>query len=228
MKKIIMVILILSILLLYVMPTQAEQGGLAYQLKKMQEAKGEAEKESQEETDVICEMVEIDPWKNVSEWENSHGYTFPVYGKTSVDLSPISDYLSILEDKGIYISLLEMLITNNRKDYAGREHDYISAKIGESFYLTYLYYLDDSKFSLSLEVPCIYRPIDEALQLLLVSTLSIDEEEAGKLYKRLQYNVIDEWCVIETDQYTITYSEPRLNNGNLAGFVILSVEKFLK
>ena len=45
---------------------------------------------------------EIDPQQNVSDWKRENGYDFPVYGTTSVDLSPISDYLNLLKENNIF------------------------------------------------------------------------------------------------------------------------------
>jgi hypothetical protein len=205
---------------------EATTGGLAHRLNEVKKQQGELEEEQQSaESNITPEKEEVDPWLNVSNWEKEHGYTFPFYGKTSVDLSPISDFLSLLESNNIYIPIQEILITNNRKDYEGHEHDYISAKIGDTFYLTYICYLDGSKIRLSLEVPRTYRPMDEALKLLIVSVLSVEYDEAEKMLQRLYYNVIDERCEIETSDYYLLLIEPRYSNGALVGFVSLTVEK---
>ena len=158
----------------------------------------------------------------MNQWKLDHGYDFPIYGSTMADLSPISDYLSILADNGIYLKLPELVITHKE------DCEWIYSKVGDFFYLTYVYYNDMSRYSLDLEVPLTYRPRDEALTLLLVSMLDMNYEDAAELYGRLQYNVIDNWCVMETDEYNVSYYEPRVKNGELAGFVSLGIEKKLK
>ncbi len=158
----------------------------------------------------------------MNQWKLDHGYDFPIYGSTMADLSPISDYLSILADNRIYLKLPELVITHKE------DCEWIYSKVGDFFYLTYVYYNDMSRYSLDLEVPLTYRPRDEALTLLLVSMLDMNYEDAAELYGRLQYNVIDNWCVMETDKYNVSYYEPRVKNGELAGFVSLGIEKKLK
>ena len=165
---------------------------------------------------------EIDPWQNVSDWKRENGYDFPVYGTTSVDLSPISDYLNLLKENNILVKLPELNI------YHYDTHDWVHSVIGDSFWLTYLYYFDGSLIRLCLEVPSIYRPKDKALVLMIVSMLSIDEEDAEGLYSTLQYNVIDEYCTIETEDYELEYFEPRYSSGELMGFVTLTVDKKVK
>ena len=153
------------------------------------------------------------------EWMSENNYNFPIYGTTSANLTPISDYLSLLEENGIYISLPELTITN------GDEYDWIYSKIGEDFYLTYLYYHDGSKYTLKLEVPRTYRPCDSALTLLIVSMLSVDMDAASKMYNRLQYNIIDDYSEIVADEYTVSYWEPGYSSGNSFDIICLSVEK---
>ena len=153
------------------------------------------------------------------QWQRDNGYDFPVYGDTTADLSLISDFLSLLEENGIYIKLPDLSIVNNDG------YDRIYSKVADSFYLTYIWYFDTAKCSLELQVPRSYRPMDEALKLLMVYMLSMSEDEATKLYSDLQYNVIDDLCIMEYTDYFISYYEPRYSNGELMDFVSLCVEK---
>lgn len=164
----------------------------------------------------------LSPAENTIEWRNSHGYTFPVYGETAADLSPISDYLSLLAENSIFLSLPELQIAE-KKDF-----DWISSEIGNNFWLLYRPYHDGSGYALQLQLPYSYRPMEEAFPLLLVSTLSVDINEADTMFGTMQYNIIDGSCEIRGDGYTVTYSEPRLSDGKLADFAILEVEKRMK
>lgn len=165
---------------------------------------------------------ELTAAKSATSWRNGNGWSFPIYGETKADLSPISDYLHLLEEHNIYISLPEMLITQRE------EYDWVSCEIGESIWLNYIYYHDGSRYVMRMQLPYTYRPIDEAFPILLASVLSVDLDDAKSMYERLKYNIIDENSEIRTDGYVITYNEPRLSNGSLGGFAFLSVEKILK
>lgn len=156
-------------------------------------------------------------WTN--KWKNDNGYTFPIYGSTTADLSPISDYLALLAENNIFLSLPELQIAE-KKDF-----DWISSEIGNNFWLLYRPYHDGSGYVLQLQLPYSYRPMEEAFPLLLVSTLSVDINEADTMFGTMQYNIIDGSCINRGDGYTVTYSEPRLSDGKLADFAILEVEK---
>ena len=54
-------------------------------------------------------VEEVDPWMNPRNWVREHGYDITVYGETSADLSPVSDYLSILEEHWIFYKPKELL-----------------------------------------------------------------------------------------------------------------------
>lgn len=154
-----------------------------------------------------------------NKWKLDNGYTFPIYGSTTADLSPISDYLSILAENDIILTLPELQISNKE------EYEWVSSEIGDGFWLLYRPYHDGSKYSLQLQLPYTYRPIGQAFALLLVSTLSMEIDDAEAMYDKLKYNIINESCKIETDDYTVTYSEPRLSSGKLASFAVLEVTK---
>lgn len=155
-------------------------------------------------------------------WRNDNGYDFPIYGATTADLSPISDYLALLHENSILLSLPELQIS------AKTDYDWISSDIGSNFWLLYRPYHDGSKYSFQLQLPYTYLPMDDAFTLLLVSTLSMDVNEASALLTTLRYNIIDETCEMKADEYTVTYSEPHLSNGKLADFAVLEVVKTLK
>lgn len=155
-----------------------------------------------------------------NQWKREHGYDFPIYGSTSVDLSPISDYLMLLSENGIFITLPELVISHDHAEY-----EWIYSTISEpDFYMRYMYYNDGSKYSMSLQVPMSYRPQYEALAYLMVSMLDIEYQEADDLLYSLQYNVIDHASSIETDDYTLDYFE----NAKIGGFLALTVTKLIK
>jgi len=161
----------------------------------------------------------LSDWEATNKWKQEHGYDFPIYGATSVDLSPISDYLTLLSENGIYITLPELGITH-RDDC-----EWIYSTISDpDFYMRYMYYNDGSKYNLSLQVPMSYRPQYEALAYLIVSMLGIEYQEADDLLYSLQYNVIDHTSSIETDDYALDYFE----NAKIGGFLALTVTKFIK
>ena len=151
-----------------------------------------------------------------------NGYTFPVYGATTADLTPISDFLALLAENNIYLALPELQISEKT------DFDWISSQIADNFWLLYRPYHDGSRYVLQLQLPYSYRPMEEAFPLLLVSTLSIGITDADALFGTLQYNIVNDSCTLRTDSYTITYSEPRLSDGKLADFAVLEVEKVLK
>lgn len=164
----------------------------------------------------------LSPRENTANWKSANGYDFPIYGTTAADLTPISDYLSLLAENKILLSLPELQISEKA------EYDWISSEIADGFWMLYRPYHDGSRYVLQLQLPHTYRPIDDAFTLLLVSTLSMDLADAEDLYGTLQYNIVNETCEIRTDEYIVTYSEPRLSSGKLAGFAVLEVTKYLK
>lgn len=153
---------------------------------------------------------------------SDHKYDFPKYGSTNADLSPLYDYLSLLEENNIYLSIPNLLISNNE------DHDWISADIGNGFWILYRPYNDGSRYSFLLQLPYSYRPIDEAFPLLLVSTLSIEINDAKEIYRTLQYNIMGETCELKTEDYIVSYYEPRYSDGRLGSFAQLEVTRFLK
>ena len=155
-----------------------------------------------------------------NQWKLKHNYDFPIYGSTSVDLSPISDYLTLLSENGIYIELPELVISHNHDEY---EWIY-STFPGTDFWLLYKYYNDGSKYSLLFQVPISYRPQYEALAYLMVSVLNIGYPEADELLHSLQYNVINHSSGIKTNDYELDYYE----NATIGGFLSLSVTKHIK
>ena len=164
--------------------------------------------------------ISAQEWTN--QWMNDNGYTFPVYGATTADLTPISDFLGLLAENNIYLALPELQISEKT------DFDWISSQIADNFWLLYRPYHDGSRYVLQLQLPYSYRPMEEAFPLLLVSTLSIGISDADALFGTLQYNIVNDSCTLRTDSYTITYSEPRLSDGKLADFAVLEVEKLLK
>ena len=164
--------------------------------------------------------VSADEWTTT--WRNDNGYDFPIYGATIADLNPISDFLALLHENNILLSLPELLISEKT------DFDWISSDIGNNFWLLYRPYHDGSKYSFQLQLPYTYLPMDDAFTLLLVSTLSMDVNEASTLLTTLRYNIIDGTCEMKADGYTVAYSEPRLSNGKLADFAALEVVKMLK
>lgn len=162
----------------------------------------------------------LSDFEATNQWKLEHGYDFPIYGSTSADLSPISDYLTLLSENGIYITLPELTISHDHAEY-----EWIYSTISHpDFYMLYVYYNDGSQYMLSLEVPMSYRPKYEALAYLMVSVLDIDYQEADDLLNSLQYNVIGHASSIETDDYVLDYFE----NAKTSGFLTLSVTKFAK
>lgn len=143
---------------------------------------------------------------------------FVMFGKTDADLSPIYDYLSLLKENGIYLKLPDLSVTKKE------DRDYIYTEIGKTMNLSYSYWLDGTADNLMMEVPIEYKPKDEALTLMIMSMLSLDHEEAEKLYASLQYNVIDDGSSIELDNYILTYSDIR--NGS-TGVLMLGIYREL-
>ena len=140
------------------------------------------------------------------------GFTEPdffMYGFTDSDLAPIADYLSLLQDNGIFLKLPDLSVTKKE------DQDWIYTKIGKSIWLTYQYYLDGSRQALWMEFPMDYKPKDEAHVLLIMSMLSIEKNKAEELYKSLQYNLIDGNSELSTEAYKLTYYEIcQGNNGS--------------
>lgn len=162
----------------------------------------------------------LSDWEATSKWKQEHGYDFPIYGSTSVDLSPISDYLTLLSENGIYITLPELVISHDHAEY-----EWIYSTFPDpDFWLLYMYYNDGSKYKMLFQVPISYRPQYEALAYLMVSVLGIEYQEADDLLYSLQYNVIDHTSSIETDDYALDYFE----NATIGGFLALTVTKFIK
>ena len=139
-------------------------------------------------------------WTATHQWAREHGYEFPIYGSTSVDLSPISDYLAILNENGIYFTLPDLSISDHG------EYVWITSYFSD-YWLLYKYYNDGSGYSMLFQVPAVYRPKDEALALLMVSVLDIDREKAESLMRSLRYNVIDKYAQIRSDEYILEYME---------------------
>ena len=155
-----------------------------------------------------------------NQWKHEHGYDFPIYGSTSADLSPISDYLTLLSENGIYIMLPELVISHDHAEY-----EWIYSTISDpDFYMLYMSYNDGSKYKMLLQVPISYRPQYEALAYLIVSVLDIEYQEADDLLYSLQYNVIDHASSIGADDYALDYFE----NAKIGGFLALTVTKFAK
>ena len=168
------------------------------------------------------EKRDISAQEATNQWKNDHGYTFPIYGATTADLSPISDFLALLAENNIFLTLPELQISQ-KEDF-----DWVSADIGNGFWLLYRPYHDGSRYVFLLQLPYSYKPMEEAFPLLLVSTLSMDISEADSLFGTLQYNIMGETCEFKADHYTVAYSEPRLSNGKLADFAVLEVTRFLE
>lgn len=164
-------------------------------------------------------VEEVDPWMNPRNWVREHGYDITVYGETSADLSPVSDYLSILEEHWIFYKPKELLISH--KD----GYEYISSEVNGSIWLLYLSWNDGLKMRMVLQVPRSYKPAREAMMLLIASVLSTDEDKAEKMLASLEYNVVDGWCTVEAEDYTVDYYEPTLSNGSPASFYAIYVEK---
>lgn len=160
----------------------------------------------------------------VNDFRDKLGYDFPVYGDTSCDLSPLSDYLLLLNENSILLQLPELIITHKE------DCEWIYSEIGasKSIYLNYTRYLDNSKYTLLLQVPHTYRPKDEALILLIQSALGMDHTKSSKLYDSLQYNVIDDWSTLKGDGFHLSYYEPHYKNGEPGSFISLIVDRDIK
>ena len=165
--------------------------------------------------------TELTPLEKIQQWKQEYGYDFPIYGKTSADLSPISDYLTLLEKNGVMIHLPDLSVTHNEEN----GYDWIYSNIANLFHLRYIWYFDGSRYSLTMELPRTYRARDVAFMLLISSMCSVDSEEAAKIYQSLLYNVIGEWCTINQNDCVLTFYEPRYSDGQLAGFSMLEIEK---
>ena len=171
----------------------------------------------QDGTDDVSALSDLEL---TSRWRNDNGYDFPIYGSTSADLSPISDYLTLLQENKIYIELPDLVISHDHKEY-----EWIYSQISDpDFYLTYVSYNDKSMYKLSLQVPISYRLQYEAMAFLMVSVLDISYDEADETLHALQLNVINHSSGIETDDYVLDYYE----NAQIGGFLALTVTKFAK
>ena len=143
------------------------------------------------------QIVDEEEYKEKT-WHDFTTDDFMYYGIIHSDLKMVGDFLSLLEDNGIYIKLPELLIDSND------ERDYYSFEIADSFWLTYIEYIENENVLISLEVPNEYKPRDEALTLMISSVLSIDKEQAEELYSLLQYNVIDRWADLDVNEYHLS------------------------
>lgn len=134
----------------------------------------------------------------------SYDWGCPMYGRPTIDLSPISNFLESAKEADIYIPLKEIGVSIRKED------EWINFEVGDSFWFLYDYYYDGSKEIFLLEVPVSYRPKDEVMPLFISSVLAIDKGEAEKLYYTIQYNVINDGSIIEKDNLRFEYSENRL------------------
>ena len=75
---------------------------------------GEYEWPISEKNESIKDLSDLEA---TNQWALKHNYDFPIYGSTSVDLSPISDYLTILSEHGIYFKLPELVISHDHEEY---------------------------------------------------------------------------------------------------------------
>lgn len=150
--------------------------------------------------DTLKSKTSFDDIINTNNWKIEHGYKFDIYGSTSIDLTPISDYLSLLEENKIYITLPDLSINEDET------RAWIYTKIAEEFYLTYAYFYGE-KTMFSMEFPYSYHPREKATELLLMYRLGIDEEEAADLRETLEYNMIDNSSSISYGESEIIYYE---------------------
>lgn len=118
-----------------------------------------------------------------------------------VGKDPVEGYLSLLKENKINIKVKSVYDNSGSKDV---NHNY---EIGDSFWIMYYAPEDASLDRITMQVPVLYRPKDEAYIILLQYMLSIGEDEAKDLYETLQYNVIDGSSSIEEDAYTVFYDE---------------------
>lgn len=184
------------------------------------------------------EYIKLDAWANgtyispdaatsgmtdlekTNKWKLDNGYDFPIYGSTSADLSPISDYLSVLADNGVSIDLPELVISHNHEEY-----EWIYSNFKDSdFYLLYVPYNDGSQYKLSFQVPISFQKQYEALVCLMVSVLDVDLDEADELFHTLELHNVDHMSSIETEEYKLEY----FTDARIGGFLALTVTKFVE
>ena len=133
----------------------------------------------------------------------SYDWGCPMYGRPTIDLSPISNFLESAKEVDIYIPLKEIGVSIRKED------EWINFEVGDSFWFLYDYYYDGSKEIFLLEVPVSYRPKDEIMPLFISSVLSMDKGEAERLFSTIQYNVINDGSIIEKDNMRFEYTENR-------------------
>ena len=128
-------------------------------------------------------------------------YNYPVYGETEVDLSIFDDYVELLSENNIKITIPD--ITVNKLSDA----DWIYTETANSFYLNYIWFLDGSSDSFTLEVPVEYELKDMACILLISYYLSMDEKEAEACFNDLRFSLVDGKSETENGEYSIYYAE---------------------
>ena len=133
----------------------------------------------------------------VERWKASGAQIYSYYG--TPDMTPLSDYLELLESRDIYLRLEDLTVTNSP------ERDWVYVKVSSTLNLIYIVQKDGSGYSIRLEAPRSWRPRADAHRLLIMQLLSVTEEEAERLLSVLQYNVLDGMFSLETETGKLTY-----------------------
>ena len=131
----------------------------------------------------------------------SYDWGCPMYGRPSIDLSPISNFLEAAKEEEIYIPLEKIGVSHREKD------EWINFEVGDSFWMLYDKNYDGSEDVFLLEVPLSYRPKDVVMPIFIASVLLIEKADAEKIFRTLQYNVIDGKSVIEKENIKYRYVE---------------------
>lgn len=141
--------------------------------------------------------------------------------RENVSLVPVNDYISLLNENGINLSLPDY----QYKEFEDR--DYYSYEIGQLFYLTYNYWIEGDKYSIALQAPNSYKGREEAQVLLIASVTGIEKTEAEKLYRNLDYNAIRKMGA-SSREATIEKAGNKFNYSDYGDFVILDVTHSIK
>ena len=98
-----------------------------------------------------------------------------------------SELVALWEDNGIYINLPE-------KELGSRENDDMSWDryiIGDEFEIIYSIRYDGTGDVITIIMPSSYRPMADAMILVLAHMGNMSLDEAKELYGSLHYNMID-------------------------------------
>lgn len=146
-------------------------------------------------------LMTVGCFTNVQAKPKKPSTDYVIYGSTNADLSPINDYIRMLYDNNIYLTIPDLSVTE--KD----DYDWIYTKIGEDIWLTYVWYRDGSKDRLVIELPVTFKQKDLAFVTLMMSMLSIEKDPAEEYLDELKDSVHEEWSTIYVEDNVVTYHE---------------------